>query len=645
MADSWEDIDEQPHAQASAERKAPAGGLNPNASSFSFNPSASTFTPSFAPKPQDTTAPAQPIQESSAPSAAQSYEQQQPHHADTNGFIDHKQDAQPMHVDPPSERDTPVTSASTPAHHTDEHMQEADASSATAESHVESVTADVADLKVSKPSPSPSNPAPDTSTSAAAAPAHKHDDMEQEEETETAEDRAKRVAELSKIHADLAKEDDREHMNIVFIGHVDAGKSTIGGQILYLTGGVDERTIQKYEKEAKEKNRESWYMAYIMDTNEEERAKGKTVEVGRAHFETKKKRYTVLDAPGHKNYVPNMIGGAAQADVGVLVIAARKGEFETGFERGGQTREHAQLAKTLGVAKLIVAINKMDDESTTGPDGLWSEERYTDIKEKLTPFLRSCGYNPKKDLVFLPISGLLGDNIMKAVDPKKCPWYRGGTLFEILDATDPLPRDPLSPFRMSIIDKYKDMGAIAMGKSEAGIVRKGDKLFLMPNKVPVTVTTIYRDDNEVQAAKGGENLRLRLGGVDEDEVSPGFVLCSRHLPVPAVTYFDAQLHLLDLLEHKSLFSAGYKAILHIHAAVEECEITALLAQIDPKTKQKKKVKFVKGNTLAMARIQVEKLICVEKFENVPQLGRFTLRDEGRTIAVGKIERLPKSAKA
>lgn len=642
MADSWEDLDQQPHGQGSAERKAAGAGLNPNASSFSFNPSASTFTPTFAPKAQPAAPTAQPIQEAAAPSSAQHSE-----HSATNGISEYKQDAQPMQMDPPSERDSPVATASSPAQDADQDMQEADGTTESAESSVDSVTADVAHMKVSEPSPPPSKPAADTSTSGStstsSAAFNKHDDMEHEEET--AEERAKREAELSRIYADLAKEDDREHMNIVFIGHVDAGKSTIGGQILYLTGGVDERTIQKYEKEAKEKNRESWYMAYIMDTNEEERAKGKTVEVGRAHFETKKKRYTVLDAPGHKNYVPNMIGGAAQADVGVLVIAARKGEFETGFERGGQTREHAQLAKTLGVAKLIVAINKMDDESTTGPDGLWSEERYTDIKEKLTPFLRSCGYNPKKDLVFLPISGLLGDNIMKAVDPKKCPWYRGGTLFEILDNTDPLPRDPLSPFRMSIIDKYKDMGAIAMGKSEAGIVRKGDKLFLMPNKVPVTVTTIYRDDNEVQAAKGGENLRLRLGGVDEDEVSPGFVLCSRHLPVPAVTYFDAQLHLLDLLEHKSLYSAGYKAILHIHAAVEECECTALLAQIDPKTKQKKKVKFVKGNTLAMVRIQVEKLICVEKFENVPQLGRFTLRDEGRTIAIGKIERLPKSAKA
>merc|ERR1712238_46300 len=153
--------------------------------------------------------------------------------------------------------------------------------------------------------------------------------------------------------------DPREHLNLVFIGHVDAGKSTLSGSILYITENVDKRTIERYEKEAKERNRESWFLAFIMDTNEEERAKGKTVEVGRAHFETDAKRYTILDAPGHKNYVPNMIMGASQADVGVLVISARKGEFETGFDRGGQTRKHAMLAKTLGVSYMVVVINKM----------------------------------------------------------------------------------------------------------------------------------------------------------------------------------------------------------------------------------------------------------------------------------------------
>jgi peptide chain release factor subunit 3 len=427
----------------------------------------------------------------------------------------------------------------------------------------------------------------------------------------------------------------------VFIGHVDAGKSTTGGQILFLTGGVDDRTIQKYEKEAKDKNRESWYMAYIMDTNDEERAKGKTVEVGRAHFATPSRRYTILDAPGHKNYVPNMIAGAAQADVGVLVIAARKGEFETGFERGGQTREHAQLAKTLGVARLVIAVNKMDDPSVAGPGGEWSQARYDEVVAGISPFLRATGYNLKKDVTFLPMSGLHGHNIRDPPPPGVAPWWTGPTLFTVLDGLDLPPRDPLAPFRMPVIDRYRDMGTVVMGKSEAGLVRKGDALVLMPTRARVTVASIFRDEDEVAAAGGGENLRLRLNGVDEDDISPGFVLCSRRAPCPAVTYFDAQLHILDLLEHKAIFTAGYKAILHVHAVVEECEITALLAQVDPKTREKKRAKFVKSGAVCIARVQVAQPICVELFDAVPQLGRFTLRDEGRTIAIGKIVRIPK----
>jgi peptide chain release factor subunit 3 len=214
--------------------------------------------------------------------------------------------------------------------------------------------------------------------------------------------------------------DPREHLNIVFIGHVDAGKSTLSGSILYIMGMVDKRTIEKYEREAKERNRESWFLAFIMDTSEEERAKGKTVEVGRAHFDTPTNRYTILDAPGHKNYVPNMISGAAQADVAVLVISARRGEFETGFEKGGQTREHALLAKTLGVRYLLVVINKMDD-----PTVEWDLTRYEECVGKLKPYLKQCGYAIKRDVRFLPISGLSGDNILKEVPSETCPWWKG----------------------------------------------------------------------------------------------------------------------------------------------------------------------------------------------------------------------------
>ncbi|RZB95363.1 Eukaryotic peptide chain release factor GTP-binding subunit ERF3A isoform A [Glycine soja] len=424
----------------------------------------------------------------------------------------------------------------------------------------------------------------------------------------------------------------KRHLNVVFIGHVDAGKSTTGGQILFLSGQVDERTIQKYEKEAKDKSRESWYMAYIMDTNEEERVKGKTVEVGRAHFETETTRFTILDAPGHKSYVPNMISGASQADIGVLVISARKGEFETGYERGGQTREHVQLAKTLGVSKLLVVVNKMDE-----PTVQWSKERYDEIESKMVPFLKQSGYNVKKDVLFLPISGLMGANMKTRVDKSVCRWWNGPCLFEALDAIEVPLRDPKGPFRMPIIDKFKDMGTVVMGKVESGSVREGDSLLVMPNKDQVKVVAIFIDEDRVKRAGPGENLRIRLSGVEDEDILSGFVLSSVANPIPAVTEFVAQLVILELLDN-AIFTAGYKAVLHIHSVVEECEIVELLQQIDTKTKKpmKKKVLFVKNGAVVMCRVQVNNSICIEKFSDFPQLGRFTLRTEGKTVAVGKV---------
>ncbi|KAH6808572.1 Translation elongation factor EF1A/initiation factor IF2gamma family protein [Perilla frutescens var. hirtella] len=439
---------------------------------------------------------------------------------------------------------------------------------------------------------------------------------------------------------DLDHDDDQKkrHLNVVFIGHVDAGKSTIGGQILYLSGQVDERTIQKYEKEAKDKSRESWYMAYIMDTNEEERVKGKTVEVGRAHFETETTRFTILDAPGHKSYVPNMISGASQADIGVLVISARKGEFETGYERGGQTREHVQLAKTLGVSKLLVVVNKMDE-----PTVKWSKERFDEIESKMGSFLKSSGYNVKKDVQFLPISGLVGTNMKTRVDKSVCSWWNGPCLFDALDGIEVPPRDPQGPFRMTIIDKFKDMGTVVMGKIESGTVREGETLLVMPNKVQVKVLAIFIDENKVRRAGPGENLRVRLSGIEEEDIIGGFILSSFARPVPAVSEFVAHLSILELLDN-AIFCAGYKAILHIHAVVEECEIVELTQQIDPKTRKrlKKKPLFVKKGAFVECRVQVNNLICIEKYADFPQLGRFTLRSEGKTVAVGKVTELTTS---
>lgn len=270
----------------------------------------------------------------------------------------------------------------------------------------------------------------------------------------------------------------KEHVNVVFIGHVDAGKSTIGGQIMSLTGMVDKRTLEKYEREAREKSRESWYLSWALDTNQEERDKGKTVEVGRAHFETEMKHFTILDAPGHKSFVPNMIGGAAQADLAVLVISARKGEFETGFDRGGQTREHAMLAKTAGVKHLVVLVNKMDDPTVN-----WDETRYAECKDKILPYLKKLGFNPAKDLTFMPCSGLTGYGLREKIPESVCPWYQGTPFIPFIDELPSLNRKADGPFIMPIVDKYKDMGTVVMGKVESGCARKGQNLLVMPNRV------------------------------------------------------------------------------------------------------------------------------------------------------------------
>uniref|UniRef100_A0A8C5RH35 G1 to S phase transition 1 n=1 Tax=Laticauda laticaudata TaxID=8630 RepID=A0A8C5RH35_LATLA len=413
----------------------------------------------------------------------------------------------------------------------------------------------------------------------------------------------------------------KEHVNVVFIGHVDAGKSTIGGQIMYLTGMVDKRTLEKYEREAKEKNRETWYLSWALDTNQEERDKGKTVEVGRAYFETEKKHFTILDAPGHKSFVPNMIGGASQADLAVLVISARKGEFETGFEKGGQTREHAMLAKTAGVKHLIVLINKMDDPTVN-----WSNERYEECKEKLVPFLKKVGFNPKKDIHFMPCSGLTGANLKEPSD--FCPWYIGLPFIPYLDNLPNFNRSVDGPIRLPIVDKYKDMGTVVLGKLESGSICKGQQLVMMPNKHNVEVLGILSDDVETESVAPGENLKIRLKGIEEEEILPGFILCDLNNLCHSGRTFDAQI---VIIEHKSIICPGYNAVLHIHTCIEEVEITALICLVDKKSGEKSKTRprFVKQDQVCIARLRTAGTICLETFKDFPQMGRFTLRDEGR----------------
>ncbi|KAK4229478.1 eukaryotic peptide chain release factor GTP-binding subunit [Podospora fimiseda] len=475
-----------------------------------------------------------------------------------------------------------------------------------------------------KSSPAPSSGRSSPSGPVTKGPVRDVDAVEKEQAADVDEDTLKEIY-------------GKEHVNIIFIGHVDAGKSTLGGAILYVTGMVDQRTLDKYKREAKEMGRETWYLSWALDLTNEERAKGKTVEVGRGFFETDKRKYSILDAPGHKTYVPNMIGGASQADVGILVISARKGEYETGFEKGGQTREHAMLAKTQGVNKLIVAINKMDDPTVN-----WSHERYLECTTKLQQFLKGTGYNLKTDVFFMPIAAQQTIGIKTRVPKDLAPWYDGPSLLEYLDNMSALERKVNAPFMMAVAGKYRDMGTMVEGKIEAGVIKKGMSVVMMPNKQTVDISALYGEtEDEIPIAQCGDQVRLRLRGIEEEDISPGFVLCSPKRLVHNVAQFEAQIRILDL---KNILTAGFNCVLHVHAAIEEVTFAALLHKLQKGTNRKSKLppSHAKKGESIIARLQVTGgagSVCVERFEDYPQMGRFTLRDQGQTIAIGKITKL------
>ena len=429
----------------------------------------------------------------------------------------------------------------------------------------------------------------------------------------------------------------RDPSSLVFIGHVDVGKSTICGNLMYMTGMVDERTIDKFKKEAVEKGRDSWWLAYVMDINDDEKSKGKTVEVGRATLETKSKRYTIFDAPGHKNYVPDMIMGAAMADAAALVISARKGEYESGFEGEGQTREHAQLARSLGVEKLIVIVNKMDEESVN-----WDEERYNEIVNGVTPFLvNDCGYN-KDELVFIPISGLSGENIEKI--GTSSPWYTGPPLIEILDNTEIPKRDPEGPLRIPILDRMKDRGLVAFGKVESGTIEIGTRLSCMPNDIKCQATAIYNCKQQlVRYAKPGENIQIKLRMIDDDNLlNKGDVLCNFDNLAPLSELFEAEIQVLELLPHRQIITPGYKSMMHLHTIADEIVIKKItgIYEIDGSGDEyvKKNPKYCKSGSKILAMISTRVPVCLEKYSFIEHMGRFTLRDEGKTIALGKVLR-------
>lgn len=433
----------------------------------------------------------------------------------------------------------------------------------------------------------------------------------------------------------------KPHLNIIFIGHVDAGKSTIAGSILLQKGMVDPRVLEKYEKEAKDNNRASWHLAYIMDTDNEERIKGITVDVGRARFETDAKRYTILDAPGHKSYVPNMIGGAAQADVAILVISSRQGEFEAGFIKDGQTREHALLAKTIGIKKVIVAINKMDDNII---ETTWSQLIYNKIVSKVDVFLKKECYLSANDIYYIPISGYTGDNITKRVSIDLCPWYNKFSLIELLDSLVLTESNINQSLRIPISDKYREKGMLhIVGKISSGSVKIGDNIILMPSRLELKLSTLMIDEKPAISAGIGENVSIGIAsGVEELDISQGDIICDPLTDVvPVITSFEAQLVIQELLSQTALFTAGYKAIMHIHTCVREITVDALLSEYDKTTKKnfKRVPFFARSKSIITARLTTVQPVCMELFSTHSQLGRFILRDQGKTIAIGKVIKL------
>ncbi|XP_045529905.1 protein HBS1 [Pieris brassicae] len=423
---------------------------------------------------------------------------------------------------------------------------------------------------------------------------------------------------------------DKEHLYIVVIGHVDAGKSTLMGHLLCELGEVSQRTLHKYEQESKKIGKQSFMYAWVLDETGEERVRGITMDVGKAQFETKTKKVIILDAPGHADFIPNMITGAGQADVALLVVDATRGEFESGFELGGQTREHALLVRSLGVSQLAVAVNKLD---TTN----WSQERFNVIVKKLKLFLKQAGYKDS-DVTFVPCSGLTGDNLVKpSNEAELLNWYTGPTLLDVIDKFN-VPERPVSkPMRMSINDVYKGTGSgfCVAGRIENGIVNKGDKVLVCPSKEMAEVRNMAINELSTNIAFAGDQVAITLAGVEMQNVSIGYILCDSVYQVPVTSRFEARLVVFNV---KVPITKGYPVLLHHQSLIESAHIRKLKALLNKSTGEmiKKKPRCLGNNSVAVVDIEVCRPICIERYKDVKELGRVMLRVAGVTIAAGLV---------
>jgi len=436
---------------------------------------------------------------------------------------------------------------------------------------------------------------------------------------------------------------EKTHINIVVIGHVDSGKSTTTGHLIYQCGGIDKRTIEKFEKEAQEMGKGSFKYAWVLDKLKAERERGITIDIALWKFETPKYYVTIIDAPGHRDFIKNMITGTSQADCGVLIIASGTGEFEAGISKNGQTREHALLAYTLGVKQLIVGVNKID--STEPP---YSQSRFEEIQKEVSNFIKKVGYNPAA-VPFVPISGWHGDNM---INPStNMSWYKGWkitrkegdasgtTLLEALDAIIPPQRPTDKPLRLPLQDVYKigGIGTVPVGRVETGIIKPGMVVTFAPNNLTTEVKSVEMHHESLPEATPGDNVGFNVKNVSVKDIKRGYVASdSKNKPASGCKDFTAQVIVLN---HPGQVCNGYSPVLDCHTAHIACRFNEIKEKVDRRTGKATETnpKSIKSGDAAIVELIPSKPMCVEPFSEFPPLGRFAVRDMRQTVAVGVIK--------
>jgi len=425
------------------------------------------------------------------------------------------------------------------------------------------------------------------------------------------------------------------HISLVVIGHVDAGKSTTTGHLIYKCGGIDKRAIEKFEKEAAELGKSSFKYAWVLDNLKAERERGITIDIALWKFESPKYSFTVIDAPGHRDFIKNMITGTSQADCAILVVASGVGEFEAGISKEGQTREHALLAFTLGVKQMIVAVNKMDDSSV-----MYGQSRYEEIKNEVSAYLKKVGYKPAK-IPFVPISGWEGDNMISK--SANMPWYKGPYMLEALDNLNPPKRPVDKPLRLPLQDVYKigGIGTVPVGRVETGVLKAGIVAQFGPVGLTTEVKSVEMHHETLPEAVPGDNVGFNVKNVSVKELRRGFVCSdSKRDPAQGTESFNAQVIVLN---HPGQISAGYSPVLDCHTAHVACRFDEITEKMDRRSGKTLEAnpKFIKSGDAAMVTLKPSKPMTVEAYSEFPPLGRFAVRDMRQTVAVGVIKSVVK----